>query len=109
MSVLIAGAGPVGLITALGLARAGVDVTVIEAEPRIADSPRAIVYHWTVLEPLARPTRTASPPAHGKWLAALVPGARLLTIRACGHGLPFEAPEAVADAIAAFNPQGGPP
>jgi 2-polyprenyl-6-methoxyphenol hydroxylase-like FAD-dependent oxidoreductase len=54
MSVLIAGAGPVGLITALGLARAGVDVTVIEAEPCIVDSPRAIVYHWTVLEPLDR-------------------------------------------------------
>jgi 3-(3-hydroxy-phenyl)propionate hydroxylase/6-hydroxy-3-succinoylpyridine 3-monooxygenase len=52
MSVLIAGAGPVGLITALGLARAGVEVTVLEAEPGIVESPRAIVYHWTVLEPL---------------------------------------------------------
>jgi 3-(3-hydroxy-phenyl)propionate hydroxylase len=54
MSVLIAGAGPVGLITALGLARAGVEVTVLEAEPGIVDSPRAMVYHWTVLEPLDR-------------------------------------------------------
>jgi 2-polyprenyl-6-methoxyphenol hydroxylase-like FAD-dependent oxidoreductase len=52
--VLIAGAGPVGLITALGLARAGVDVTVLEAEPRIVESPRAAVYHWTVLEPFER-------------------------------------------------------
>jgi len=52
--VLIAGAGPVGLITALGLARAGVDVTVLEAEPRIVESPRAAVYHWSVLEPLER-------------------------------------------------------
>ena len=54
MSVLIAGAGPVGLITALGLARAGVEVTVLEAEPRIVESPRAAVYHWTVLEPFER-------------------------------------------------------
>ena len=52
--VLIAGAGPVGLITALGLARAGVEVTVLEAEPRIVESPRAAVYHWTVLEPFER-------------------------------------------------------
>jgi 2-polyprenyl-6-methoxyphenol hydroxylase-like FAD-dependent oxidoreductase len=52
--VLIAGAGPVGLITALGLARAGVEVTVLEAEPHIVESPRAAVYHWTVLEPFER-------------------------------------------------------
>jgi 3-(3-hydroxy-phenyl)propionate hydroxylase/6-hydroxy-3-succinoylpyridine 3-monooxygenase len=52
--VLIVGAGPVGLITALGLAQAGVPVTVLEAEPAIVDSPRAMVYHWTVLEPLDR-------------------------------------------------------
>ena len=50
--VLIAGAGPVGLITALGLARRGMAVTVVEAEPHIIDSPRAMVYHWTVLEHL---------------------------------------------------------
>ena len=41
------------------------------------------------------------PPAHGERFAALLPDARLLTVRDCGHGLPFEAPEAVADAIAA--------
>ncbi len=52
--VLIAGAGPVGLITALGLAQAGVAVAVLEAEPAIVDSPRAMVYHWTVLEDLDR-------------------------------------------------------
>ena len=43
-----------GLITALGLARAGVEVTVLEAEPRIVESPRAAVYHWTALEPFER-------------------------------------------------------
>ena len=52
--VLIVGAGPVGLITALGLAQRGLAVTVVEAEPHIIDSPRAMVYHWTVLEHLDR-------------------------------------------------------
>ncbi len=52
--ILVVGAGPVGLITALGLAQRGLPVTVIEAEPRIIDSPRAVVYHWTLLEHLDR-------------------------------------------------------
>jgi pimeloyl-ACP methyl ester carboxylesterase len=47
------------------------------------------------------------PPAHGERFAALVPDARLRTIPDCGHGLPFEAPEAIADAIAAFDQRGG--
>lgn len=52
--VVVVGAGPVGLLTALGLAQSGVTVRVLEAQPAIDDSPRAIVYHWTVLEDLAR-------------------------------------------------------
>lgn len=52
--VIVIGGGPVGLITALGLARAGVGVTVIEAEPHIVNSPRAAVYFWSVLEGLER-------------------------------------------------------
>src|ERR1700722_6834404 len=47
--VIIVGGGPTGFITALGLARAGVRVSVIEAEPKIVDSPRAAVYHWSVV------------------------------------------------------------
>ncbi len=53
-SVLVAGAGPVGLLTALGLARSGIRVTVLESEPAIVNSPRAIVYHWSVLDGLER-------------------------------------------------------
>jgi 3-(3-hydroxy-phenyl)propionate hydroxylase len=53
-SVVIVGAGPVGLINALGLARAGVDVAVLEAHPGIVPEPRAMTYHWTVLEGMER-------------------------------------------------------
>jgi 3-(3-hydroxy-phenyl)propionate hydroxylase/6-hydroxy-3-succinoylpyridine 3-monooxygenase len=52
--VLVVGGGPVGFVTALGLARAGVEVALIEAEPGIGDSPRAAVYHWSVLDGLER-------------------------------------------------------
>src|SRR5215468_10780742 len=52
--VVIVGGGPVGFLNALGLAQAGVRVTLIEAEPRINDSPRAAVYFWSVLEGLGR-------------------------------------------------------
>ena len=42
--VLIVGAGPVGLLTAVALAQSGVDVVVVEAEAKLNDSPRAAVY-----------------------------------------------------------------
>jgi 2-polyprenyl-6-methoxyphenol hydroxylase-like FAD-dependent oxidoreductase len=42
--VAIVGAGPVGFLSALGIARAGMPVTIIEAESGINDSPRAAVY-----------------------------------------------------------------
>ncbi len=54
IDVLVVGAGPVGMLTALGLAQTGLKVTVIEAEPQIIDSPRAAVYHWSVLDGLER-------------------------------------------------------
>jgi 2-polyprenyl-6-methoxyphenol hydroxylase-like FAD-dependent oxidoreductase len=53
-SVIVVGAGPVGVLTALGLARSGVPVTVLECEPAVVNSPRAIVYHWSVLAGLDR-------------------------------------------------------
>ncbi|CRM54942.1 6-hydroxy-3-succinoylpyridine 3-monooxygenase HspB [Pseudomonas sp. 58 R 3] len=53
--VIIVGAGPVGLLTALALAQEGMSVTVIESEPEIPATPRAPVYFpstITVLEKL---------------------------------------------------------
>jgi 2-polyprenyl-6-methoxyphenol hydroxylase-like FAD-dependent oxidoreductase len=52
--VVVVGGGPTGFISALGLAQAGVRLTVIESQPRIIDSPRAAVYHWCVLEGLEK-------------------------------------------------------
>jgi len=52
--ILVAGGGPVGFLTALGLAQRGMRVTLAEAEPQIVNSPRAMVYHWSVLEGLER-------------------------------------------------------
>ncbi|MER5181057.1 FAD-dependent monooxygenase [Streptomyces sp. NPDC002896] len=52
--VIVVGAGPTGLLNALGLAQQGVVVTVIERAPGLQDSPRAIVYHWATLDGLAR-------------------------------------------------------
>jgi 3-(3-hydroxy-phenyl)propionate hydroxylase len=51
--VLIAGAGPVGCIAALALARQGVAVQVFEAQPRVNDNPRAATTHAATLEMLA--------------------------------------------------------
>jgi 2-polyprenyl-6-methoxyphenol hydroxylase-like FAD-dependent oxidoreductase len=48
--VLVSGAGPVGLVTALRLARAGVSVVVVDCAPAISDQPRAAVYHSPVVE-----------------------------------------------------------
>jgi len=52
-SVTIVGAGPVGLVTALGLAKSGIAVHVLERANGVVASPRAIVYHWSCLNGLA--------------------------------------------------------
>jgi 3-(3-hydroxy-phenyl)propionate hydroxylase len=48
--VIIAGGGPVGLATAYGLARTGVDALVLEKEASIGTSPRAMAYLFPVLD-----------------------------------------------------------
>jgi NADPH-dependent 2,4-dienoyl-CoA reductase/sulfur reductase-like enzyme len=40
-AVIIVGAGPVGLLTALKLAKGGIDVLLLEAEKQVLQSPRA--------------------------------------------------------------------
>jgi 3-(3-hydroxy-phenyl)propionate hydroxylase len=48
--ILIAGGGPVGLITALALARQGLRVQLFEAESKVNDAPRAATTHAATLE-----------------------------------------------------------
>jgi len=42
--VLVAGAGPVGLLTMLLLAKAGINVILVEVLPDVDESPRAMAY-----------------------------------------------------------------
>ena len=51
--VLVAGAGPVGLVVALHLAQHGVPVTVLEAEPALPETLRASTFHPPTLDMLA--------------------------------------------------------
>jgi 3-(3-hydroxy-phenyl)propionate hydroxylase len=51
--VLIAGGGPVGIITALALARRGIPVRLFEGAETVNDSPRASTLHPATLEMLA--------------------------------------------------------
>src|SRR6202030_4122804 len=48
--ILIAGGGPVGVVTALALARQGFAVEVFEAEQQVNDKPRAATTHAATLE-----------------------------------------------------------
>ena len=51
--VIVAGAGPVGLLAALALAREDVSVLVLEAEPGLTVDLRAGTYHPPSLEMMA--------------------------------------------------------
>ena len=54
LPVLIAGAGPVGLVAANCLADAGIPVTVFEAEPALPENLRASTFHPPTLDMLTR-------------------------------------------------------
>jgi 3-(3-hydroxy-phenyl)propionate hydroxylase len=51
--IIVVGAGPVGTVAALACARFGHDVTLLEAEERIDDSPRASTTQPPTLEIVA--------------------------------------------------------
>ncbi|KAM5359706.1 hypothetical protein ACJZ2D_014275 [Fusarium nematophilum] len=48
-TVLIVGAGPVGLFTALKLAQRGIDVLIIDSEPHVLRSPRATTRYMPIV------------------------------------------------------------
>src|SRR5882672_8248087 len=52
-NILVVGAGPVGTVAALACARSGHRVTLLEAEERVNDSPRASTTQPPTLEILA--------------------------------------------------------
>ena len=53
LHVVVAGAGPVGAVTALALAQQGIQVTVLEADAVYDEQPRAATTHASTLEMLA--------------------------------------------------------
>jgi len=53
-SVIVVGAGVIGLVTALGLAQAGVPVRVLETTKTYPRGAHDMVYQWSVLDGLAR-------------------------------------------------------
>ena len=52
--IIIAGGGPVGVVSALACAQRGYAVTLLEAEDKIDDNPRAATTHPSTLELIAR-------------------------------------------------------
>lgn len=50
--MIVVGAGPVGAVTALAIAAKGLDVTVLEADERYDEKPRAATTHASTLEML---------------------------------------------------------
>lgn len=53
-NIIVVGAGPVGLMTALNLAMKGISVDVIEKNAKLSQQPRAVGYHGAALAALMR-------------------------------------------------------
>ncbi|KAL2011334.1 hypothetical protein VTN00DRAFT_4052 [Thermoascus crustaceus] len=53
-SVIVVGAGPVGLLVGLRLAKANIRTIILEALPVVENSPRAAVYHPVAVQELDR-------------------------------------------------------
>ena len=53
LKVLLVGAGPVGMVTALAMAQRGFDVTVLEADALYDEKPRAATTHSSTLDMMA--------------------------------------------------------
>ncbi len=68
--VLIAGAGPVGMISALVLAQAGIKVSVFERRNELAEDLRASTFHPPTLDMIARIDATLSADLHSQGLIA---------------------------------------
>ena len=49
VDVIVVGAGPVGMLTALALAQPGASVIVLEKEAHVIESPRAAIYFPSTL------------------------------------------------------------
>lgn len=54
ISVIVVGAGPVGLLTSLRLAQEGIHITILEALPAVEESPRAMAYQPVAVKELDR-------------------------------------------------------
>ncbi|KEF61519.1 uncharacterized protein A1O9_03086 [Exophiala aquamarina CBS 119918] len=54
LKIIVVGAGPSGLLLALLLANAGINVQVLEAASKLDESPRATHYSWPALYELKR-------------------------------------------------------
>ena len=59
--VIVAGAGPAGLVCAVGLAKAGLRVRVLEVEPDIPSNLRGSTFHPSTLDMLERSFGAATP------------------------------------------------